>query len=287
MPTLVCATRYLTQSNLKVKSEPPRTLLLDKVESLALHHHDPIAMTLHAQALGLRGRHNEAIPLIEEVMQAIKPESTPPTLVTGGFLAGFPLPWDVYEWLKREVGDGVAAAEAVKLAAVEYHEPSALVKYAKHVLSEEGDLELYEECMSKAASAGHPEACQKLANFYILTSVGRFPRRGDGSSKPPLNAEGSKNKGTWLATLFNRSLSLSDYGELAREWYQIACLHGSHEAALTFSLLLREEGDYELGKLYLDMAAMKPELVPAIRGYRVNWDTQGLALVVDYAKLEV
>lgn len=287
MPTLVCATRYLTQYNSKVKSEPPRTPLLDKVESLALHHRDPIAMTLHAQALGLRRRHNDAIPLIEEVMGAIKPDSNPPTLVNGGFLGGFPLPWDVYEWLKREVGDHDAAVEAVKLAALEYHEPSALVKYANHVLAEKEDLELYEECMSKAASAGHPEACRKLANFYLLTSVGRYPRRGEGSAKQPLQANGSGPKRSWLSSLFNRSLSLPDYGKLARGWYRIACLHGSRKAALTFSLLLREQGDYQTGKLYLEMAAMEPELLPAIRGYRVNWDNQELSLVVDYAKLEV
>lgn len=302
MPILICTSRYLTQHKSKAKSALEKTPLLEKVESLALRNDDPIAMTLHAQALGLRGRYTEAIPLIEEVMQTIKPEASPPTLVTGGFLSGFTPPWEVYEWLKLEAGDHVGAAEAVKLAATEYDEPKALVAYAKHVISDKKDFETFEECMSKAASAGNPEACQKLADFYLLTSIGLYPRRGDSSNavanvanKPKsqqkqqqqMETDGTENKGTWLTNLFNRSLSRSDYRKLARNWYELACLHGSHEAALTFSLILRGEGDYVLGKHYLDLAAQKPDLLPVIRGYRVNWENRELELAVDYKRLEV
>ena len=293
MPILICANRYLAQHKTKTKSTLEKTPLLDKLESLALQNNDPVAMTLHAQALGLRGRYTEAVPLIEEVMQSIKPEASPPTLVTGGFLSGFTPPWEVYEWLKRQTGDHAGAAEAVKLAATEYHEPKALAEYAKHIVSDKKDFEIFEECMSKAASAGNPEACQKLADFYLLTSMGRYPRRGESSRSNANNkqqqkeTEGNEKKGTWLTNLFNRSLSRSEYRKLAREWYELACLHGSHEAALTFSLILRGEGDYVLGKHYLDLAAQKQELLPVTRSYRVNWENRELDLTVDYKKLEV
>lgn len=299
MPVLICASRYMVQHKNKTKSVLEKTPLLERVESFALRNNgsgsdlDAVAMTLHAQALGLRGRYSEAIPVIEQVMQVIKPEASPPTLVTGGFLSGFTPPWEVCEWLKRETGDHDGAAEVVKLAATEYHEPKALVAYANHVVSDKGDFETFEECMSKAASAGNPEACQKLADFYLLISIGRYPRRGDGTSEQhqqhqqhqqPQETDG---KGNWLTNLFNRSLSRSDYRKLAREWYELACLHGSHEAALTFSLILRAEGDYVLGKHYLDLAAQKTELLPVIRSYRVNWENRELDLPVDYKRLEV
>lgn len=216
-------------------------------------------------------------------MQAIHPASSPPK---NGFPPGFRTPWHVCEWLKRKVGDEAGADEVVKVAALEYQEPQALVRYAGRLMQQGGDLELYEESMSKAAAGGHPEACQKLANFYLLTSLGQFPRRGEKEcpTADEIEKEKEEERATprnqkWsLSSFFNRSLPRKDYHKLAREWYEVACIHGSQDAALTFSLLLRQEGDFALGRYYLDMAAQKSDLASAIRGYRVNWDKANIAM---------
>ena len=246
-------------------------------------------MTLHAQVLGLREEYPQALALIEEAIQALYPASSPPKNM---FPPGFRTPWHICEWLKREVGDDAGADEVVKVAALEYQEPQALVRYAGRLMQER-DLESYEESMSKAAAGGLPEACQKLANFYLLTSLGQYPRRGDVEwpTAEKIEKEEAKqatpNQEWGLSSFFNRSLSRADYHKLAREWYEVACIHGNKDAALTFSLLLRQEGDFALGRHYLDMAAQKLDLA-AIRGYRVNWDKENVAMGSEhFSKLTV
>lgn len=274
-----CAARLLEKTK-----AAPKAQILDHVKSIALHERDPLAMTLHAQVLGLREEYTPALALIEEVMQAIYPASSRPKTM---FPQGFRTPWYICEWLKREVGDDAGADEVVKVAALEYQEPQALIRYAGRLM-QEGDLELYEESMSKAAAGGHPEACQRLANFYLLTSLGRYPRRGEKECPTAEEIEKEKeeqatrNRKWSLSSFFNRSLPRADYHKLAREWYEVACIHGSHDAALTFSLLLRQEGDYALGRYYLDMAAQKSDLASAIRGYRVNWDKGNIAMGAEH-----
>lgn len=290
LPTILCAGRVVA----KMKTAPPRTPLLDKIEALALHDRDPICMTLHAHVLGFREHYTEALALIDEVMGAIYPTHLGPLPMNFNdtFPETLPQPWEVYEWLKRREGDYEAADAAVERAAVEFQNPKALVAHAGRLMKR-GDLEMYEECMCKAATAAHSDACRKLANFYLLTIIRRYPRRGEKDTVQQQQQQehqeqtASSTALPWLSRLYNRSLPLDDYYKLAREWYELACAHGNSEAALTFALLLREEGNVELGRHYLDMAAMKPGFASSLRGYRVNWENLDVPMKVDFEKLDV
>lgn len=292
LPTILCAGRVVA----KMKTAPPRTPLLDKIEALALHDRDSICMTLHAHVLGFRGQYTEALVLIDEVMGAIYPTHLGPLTLNFNdtFPETLPQPWEVYEWLKRRTGDDEAADAAVRRAAVEFQDPKALVVHAGRLM-ERGDLEMYEECLCKAATAAHPDACRKLANFYFLIIIGRYPRRGEKDTVQQQQQQQQEHQEqtasstvlSWLSCFYNRSLPLDDYYKLAREWYELACAHGNSDAALTFALLLREEGNVELGRHYLDMAAMKPGLASSLRGYRVNWENLDVPMKVDFEKLDV
>lgn len=289
MATLISAARHLE----KTKTAPKPNPILARIEYLSLHARDPVAMTLHAQALMLREQYAQALALIEEVMRVIHPVTPSRTPTDKEFPAGIRPPWRVYEEINRKMGDDAAAARAVEVAALEYQDPQALVSYARRLM-QQGDLEKYEECMSKAAAAGNAEACNRLANFYFLTSLGHYPRRGEKdapqSQLQPQQRQEQQQKttvGNWISSLFARTLSLGDYLNLAREWYELACNYGSHDAALTLSLLLRLNGNLDLGRQYLEIAAQKPELVSAIRGYRVNWDKTELTMNVDLKRLAV
>lgn len=215
---------------------------------------------------------------MEEVMGVIRPVTTSRPSQD----KHFPLdmaPWQVYEDVNRKLGNDNAADKAIETAAREYQDPQALLTLAgRHM--KDGDLENYEACMSKVASTGNADACRKLANFYYLTYLGRYLRRGEDATQ-------KQQKKNWLSSIFGRMLSPDDYLNLAREWYELACTHGSHDAALTMSLLLRLDGKFNLGKQYLEMAAQKPGLASAIRGYRVNWDNTELTMNVDLKRLDV
>lgn len=268
----------------KATTAPKQSIVLNTIEYLALQVRDPVSMTLHARVLILREQYNEALALMEEVMRVIRP-------VTTSRLSQdkhFPLdmaPWQVYEDVNRKLGNDAAADKAIEIAAGEYQDPQALFTLAgRHM--KDGDLENYEACMSKVASTGNADACRKLANFYFLTCLGRYPRRGEDTTQKQQEQQQQQKK-SWISSFFGRMLSLDGYLNLSREWYELACTHGSHDAALTMSLLLRLDGKFDLGKQYLEMAAQKPGLASAIRGYRVNWDNTELTMNVDLKRLDV
>lgn len=280
--TIISATRILD----KATTAPTSSIPFNRIEHLALQMRDPVSMTLHARVLIFREQYNEALALMEEVMGVIRPVTTSRPSQD----KHFPLdmaPWQVYEDVNRKLGNDDAADKAIEIAAREYQDPQALFTLAgRHM--KDGDLENYEACMSKAASTGNADACRKLANFYYLTCLGRYPRRGEDATqqKQEQEPQQQKKKG-WVSSFFGRMLSPDDYLNLAREWYELACTHGSHDAALIMSLLLRLDGKFDLGKKYLEMAAQKPGLASAIRGYRVNWDNKELTMNVDLKRLDV
>lgn len=279
--TIISATRILD----KATTAPKSSIALNRIEYLALQVRDPVSMTLHARVLILREQYNEALALIEEVMRVIRPVTTSRPSQD----KHFPLdmaPWNVYEEVNRKMGNDDAADKAVETAAREYQDPQALFRLAgRHM--KDGDLENYEACMSKAASTGNADACRKLANFYYLTCLGHYPRRGEDATEQKQRQQQEQQKKSWISSFFGRMLSPDDYLNLAREWYELACTHGSHDAALTMSLLLRLDGKFDFGKQYLEMAAQKPGLASAIRGYRVNWDNKELTMNVDLKRLDV
>ncbi|GAQ08135.1 hypothetical protein ALT_5456 [Aspergillus lentulus] len=299
VPLLMSAARYLNSLG---NSAPVRTPTLEKIEHLALHDRDPRAMTLHAKILGLRKRYSDALRLIEQVMALIYPSKVP-VAEDGGFsMARIEPPWRVYAWLKEkaqeqanpttktgeaEAGAGTQTDDLLRSAALDYQDPKSLVQYAT-VRIQAGDLAMYEDCMSRAATAGNAEACRRLANFYYLTSLGRYPRRGvredtasvEAGTKPISSASSQtsepSNRGKFSALLSSvfGPQPRAEYRKLAIEWYELAFSHGSERAAVVLAVLLREDGSAARGLQLLEQIEGSPSLGPLVRRIKAQWDEQ-------------
>lgn len=293
------AARYLNSLG---NSAPVRTPTLEKIEHLALHDRDPRAMTLHAKILGLRKRYSDALRLIEQVMALIYPSKVPVAKDGGFSMARIEPPWRVYAWLKEkaqeqanpttktgeaEAGAGPQTNDLLRSAALDYQDPKSLVQYAT-VRIQAGDLAMYEDCMSRAATAGNAEACRRLANFYYLTSLGRYPRRGvredtasvEAGTKPISSASSQtsepSNRGKFSALLSSvfGPQPRAEYRKLAIEWYELAFSHGSERAAVVLAVLLREDGSAARGLQLLEQIEGSPSLGPLVRRIKAQWDEQ-------------
>ncbi|KAL1886486.1 hypothetical protein Plec18167_000417 [Paecilomyces lecythidis] len=258
---------HVAAEHLKRVPTAGRTPILDRIEqwATASEDPDPRVSILYAQILGRRGQYREAIAIMEKLMQRIYPTKLRPSMMEDITMNGnLEPPWQLYAWLTEKAGERATTDETLKIAALEYQDPSALVTYA-HVMQTQGDLEMYEECMNKAATAGDSEACRKLANFYYLTHHGRFPRRED------QNTSGMRNR---IVSLFKQSRTKDDYRKLAMDWYELSFNHGSKKAALLLSMLLREDGFSDLGREFLSYAAAEDKLLPLTRKLTDNWDNK-------------
>lgn len=258
---------HVAAEHLKRVPTAGRTPILDRIEqwATASEDPDPRVSILYAQILGRRGQYREAIAIMEKLMQRIYPTKLRPSMMEDITMNGnLEPPWQLYAWLTEKAGERATTDETLKIAALEYQDPSALVTYA-HVMQTQGDLEMYEECMNKAATAGDSEACRKLANFYYLTHHGRFPRRDD------QNTSGIRNR---IVSLFKQSRTKNDYRKLAMDWYELSFNHGSKKAALLLSMLLREDGFSDLGREFLSYAAAEDKLLPLTRKLTDNWDNK-------------
>ncbi|KAJ9313322.1 hypothetical protein DTO271D3_6381 [Paecilomyces variotii] len=261
------AVLHVAAEHLKRVPTAGRTPILDRIEQWATESEDPDPRVtiMYAQILGRRGQYREAIAAMEKLMQRIHPTKLLPSMMEDISMNGnLEPPWKIYAWLTEKVGDRAATDETLKVAALEYQDPSALVTYA-HVMQTQGDLEMYEECMNKAATAGDAEACRKLANFYYLTHHGRFPRRED------QNTSGIRSR---IVSLFKQSRTKDDYRKLAIDWYELSFNHGSKKAALLLSMLLREDGDSDLGREFLSFAAAEDKLLSLTKKLADNWDNK-------------
>ncbi|KAL1987514.1 hypothetical protein VTN96DRAFT_3441 [Rasamsonia emersonii] len=259
-PTLVEALRHLN-----AVAYPMRTPVLDRVEEWATKDEDPRAIVVHAKVLGRREQYREALALLEKLVDKTYPTRVKPNVREDVTMLGrLEAPWELYAWLKERMGDQEATDRVLKMAALEYQDPRALVEYA-HLMQTQGDLEAYEEYMNKAATAGHAEACRKLANFYYLTSLGRFTTREERSE--------ARNAFTaFFSRLFRQSRTKDDFRELAIEWYELAIVHGSDKAALVLAILMRENGESESGLEALEVAEKSKKFPKAVKRLRDNWE---------------
>jgi TPR repeat protein len=313
------AARYLNSLR---DTAPVRTPTLEKIEHLALHDRDPRAMTLHAKILGLRKRYADAIQLIEQVMTLIYPSKVPVAKDGGFAMARIEPPWRVYAWLKKKAkaqanattktgAAAVDAAEAetrtddlLRSAALDYQDPESLVQYAAARM-QAGDRTMYEDCMSRAATAGNAEACRRLANFYYLTSLGRYPRRGvreaeaeatapvEAATKPTPSASSRTSEpshrgkfSALLSSVFGPQ-PRAEYHKLATEWYELAFSHGNEQAALVLAVLLREDGSAARGLQLLEQIEGSPSLGPLVRRIKSQWDEQDQEVVIPAELLDV
>lgn len=230
----------------------PRGLIFNEIERLAVQKESVLSMVIHSQVLDRHGRSDEAINMIEKVMERTYPTKNPSW--ANRVLSEVTPPWEWYATLKARAGDLEATNEIIRKAAVEYEDPVALRRYAQ-IAKVENNLELYEEYMNKAAMGGDAEACRKLANFYYLTFHGRFPRRGvnketkEEEKNPKTPEEAYKlmyepfslsRISFWLSRIFQRSRSRGEYLMLAFYWYNTAALFPDHKAEVLFAILMRE-----------------------------------------------
>jgi TPR repeat protein len=267
IPTIVTAIRHLSSVEY-----PMRTPALDKVEAWAKNG-DPRAIILHTKILGRREQYQEALALLENLMEKTYPTKVRPPFREDVTLQGIlEAPWELYAWLKERVGDQEATDRVLKFAALEYQDPRALVEYA-HLMQLQGNMEKYEECMNKAAASGHAEACRKLGNLYYLTFLGRFtPREEKSESHNTFSAK--------LFRFFGQSRTRDDFRKLAIDWYELAFMHGSDKAALVLSILLREDGQSEQALRYLESAEKARKFPKNVNRLRDNWDRADFSLPV-------
>ncbi|CBF86095.1 predicted protein [Aspergillus nidulans FGSC A4] len=270
----------------KFHTEPRLTPSIALVEMLATRPErdeegrdtrDPRAMVLWAKFQGLRGHYREAIRLVQEVMRLIEPSRTHPRRNENPTINGMvEPPWELYMWLRREEkkagrgrranGKGVVDTNtesldtdeeaAMRLGAIEYQDPSMLMRYAQYC-KERHQMDLYEEHMGKAAASGYKDACRKLGNYYYLVATGQYPRRGarpaESADKPGTqelhrevtDREVANDPEGFFAKLFSYfgPRPLSAYRSLAMEWWRVGWAQGCASSGLNLARLLQEEGD--------------------------------------------
>lgn len=289
LPTVIIVARQL-----KGKKMPIRNYFIEEVEVLARKQYPP-ALLIQAKIAGLRGDFNLAFKLLEnKVLPYLSPSKRMPLVTEDIALQGFlDSPWRLYALLRaqhdvrfKSEESRLKSNEALRMAALVYQDPEALVDYASHMMNE-GNLDMYEECMSKAATAGNSKACLFLANFYYLTFHGMYPTRGE--RQEPLNTKNKtsapKTKGEptpsksvlallsqspafksaadtvyeWTSSFFHQSMKRPQYRELAEDWYHLACSHGEPRAAFMTALMARENGHSIEGRVFLDEAESEPD----------------------------
>lgn len=277
-------------------------------------------MLLQAKIHIRRNELDEAQTLLENrILPYVTPTNRHPTFFTDMVLGGMiESPWRLYALLfakkdqlhktedsqakadKQVKADNqVKADKALHVAAMEYSDVDALMEYAAAMMVA-GDLDLYEECMLKAASAGKGEACLFIANFYYLTSYGSYPTRGErkklkqgkaetieGTSKPAKPAKSTPttwlpNPYKWIKSFFQQSLGRKDYADLAEDWYFLAYEHGQPKAAMMMALLSRETGGYVDGMMFLRQALeddpdmqTDPKSRQRLQTWITNWYEKG------------
>lgn len=232
---------------------------------------DPRAMLIWAKYLGLRGQYRQGIKLLRKVLPLVEPvpfsRKYPKDL---RLMAAIEPPWIMFSWLTHELikkgpddrsDSKVSIADeginALRLGASEFQDPGALMLYAQFVGREES-INAYEQCISKAATAGDIDACRKLANFYYLISLGKYPRCGTPAAKnaklddlePSLPLDPGLEDSASSKSFYQRVLSyfqprsLEDYRSIAKEWYLVGLRGKSLQSGLNLARIYQQEGNF-------------------------------------------
>lgn len=298
LPSVISARSTFTDTSVPAKNNPQ----LDVVFDLAKTGYPP-AILLQARVMYLRGEYEPAAKLLEEkVLPYLSPTARKPMpfedIILGGLLDD---PYRLYALIQATLGELHNSPEhrnesdnAIRTAALEYNDPTALVEYASLMMNQ-NNLEKYEECMSKAATAGNREACLYLANFYYLTHQGVYPTRGEqnptkANPNPAANWKpievNSKVEidpiaklSSWQSIIkmvknsFNRSMSRADYHRLAYEWYCLANRHGESRAGFMCALLSRDLDLVHDGRVMLEVSEMEQDPIYAkkLAELKANW----------------
>jgi hypothetical protein len=283
------------------KTVPARTQWTDDIEELAKTEYPP-AMLLHAQIQGRRGKYDSAFRQFENrILPRLSPtRKSPNTFSSIQIGKELDSPYRTYALLRAAHDQQFdspesrqKADEAIRIAAVEFGDPEALTEYAS-VMMNEGNLDMYEECMCKAATGGHGKASFYLGNFYYLTFLGKYKTRGERDSNQnrwppawvarltgfhdPAKSSSILNKSmTYVASFLNRSMPQKAYHQLASDWYEVAVAQGHPSACFMMALLKREvaqsEAELEDAGIFFELARsiQDLELKKTIAELEKNW----------------
>lgn len=277
-PVLVLARRHLD-----LVPYPTGTPTLDRVETLAVKYGDPRAIMVHCKVLMQRKQYKEASALLRTILDRTYPTRLRPRFRDDVTLNGaVDPPWRMHAQLCEIQGQTDVTDEMLRIGALEYQDPKALVDYA-YLRQKAGDMAKYEECMSKAATSGHPEACHKLGNFYYLTSLGRIPSREEETE----SSSSSFSLKNYISKLFGQSRTREDYRRLAIDWYELSFLHGSHNAALKLVLLLREDGEMDAARNFLEHMEASKTYPKFVAKLKENWENKDYRPAIPEKLLEL
>ncbi|PLN86332.1 hypothetical protein BDW42DRAFT_159034 [Aspergillus taichungensis] len=254
-----------------------------QLDALATQARDPRAMIVRAYLLAHDNQHQEARAQFDEALPLMEPSKRVVRLSNGTHLPPLPQlesPWSLYASLidKTDADPATARERFFTSISRDYHDPAALVAQAASFLRHDPpDFDAYEEAMTQAASAGNAEACRRLACFYYSTYQGIYPPRGHDSALVPDEIISDSSSSDWLTKFksFIQSirgpLPRAKFRQLAIEWFELAALRGDAKAALSFAMLLREDGDAERG---MELLLQSGDASGFARSLRLNWEKE-------------
>ncbi|EEA23045.1 conserved hypothetical protein [Talaromyces marneffei ATCC 18224] len=216
----------------------PTSREMEAVKKLAYEKEDPRALMVWADIARRWGRTEEALDLYRHLNDMAYPSNRRPSLYDDiTFRGDYKAPWRILADMYNEAERHEEADEMMKVGALHYRDPQALVTYA-YLRKEKDDWESYEQCMLVAAMSGHGEACYRLGNYYYLISKGEVPSRDQRiAQKHPKRA--------WIASWFARFFRKMDWRRRAINWYEMASAHGDSEGTRNLAVLMREDGHPE------------------------------------------
>ncbi|KAJ5794381.1 Tetratricopeptide-like helical [Penicillium paradoxum] len=230
------------------------------IKDLALVDEFPPAILTYVKLLSWRGENAAAAELLEQkILPYIKPTRIRPVpyedLTMGGAMDS---PLRMYGLAIAETQGVEGVKNAMRRAALEFHEPIALTELAIIQLESE-DWDLYEQYMSLAAVSAYIPACFYLANFYYRISQGEIPSREE-RVKKRLEEKSAAKPWTrlfeplskWIDRTANKPMDRQTYRKLAMDWYELAFELGKNDAGFILAMLFREDGQMELSRAIYD-----------------------------------
>ncbi|KAG5292622.1 hypothetical protein I7I48_04766 [Histoplasma ohiense] len=224
-----------------------RTILIAYLEEFAQRHLLD-AMVLYGRILHERYRRTEeALTLWKKAMEISIPHQTHAgeTDEDPYSVLGIPQAWEMYAAVKSSQGDSEGSRAAVEAGAFLLDHPVAF-QYLAKIVGNEGQLDKYEEYMTKAAMDCNAEACHDLGSFYL-----ELHYSGKGRDK---SFTSSRGQDASPKDLVSGQYTNSELRQKAIDWFEIASTGGWGPSALIMACLLREEGNAHKGLRYLKIA---------------------------------
>ncbi|PGH29320.1 hypothetical protein GX50_07929 [[Emmonsia] crescens] len=224
-----------------------RTVLMDYLEEFAQRHLLD-AMVLYGRILHERHhRTGEALTLWRKAMEISVPlqAHAGETDEDPYSVLGIPQAWEMYAAVKAVEQDDEGRRAAVETGAFLLDHPVAFGYLAK-IVGMEGQLDKYEEYMTKAAMDCDAEACHDLGRFYL-----ELHYSGKGRAKSP---KLSKSQDASPKDLVAGKYTNYELRQKAIDWFEIASTGGWGPSALIMACLLREDGYAHKGLHYLNIA---------------------------------